>query len=72
MILTRYAMSGFKFREEFLDVASLALPGLRKALADSSRGIGTGCDVEQSLVGDRVLDDGLGVAFDGQHDCETW
>jgi hypothetical protein len=28
MILTRYAMSGFEFGEEFVGVASFTLPGL--------------------------------------------
>src|ERR1035438_2158313 len=67
MILTRYSMRGFEFREELLNVAPLPKPGLVQALPDSFASVGAGCDVEQPLIGSGVLDDGLGFALDCQH-----
>jgi hypothetical protein len=60
-------MSGFKFREKLLGVASLRLPRLLKALADSFAGIGAGGDIEQSLVSGCVLYDRLSLTLDRQH-----
>src|SRR5579872_3901498 len=67
MILTRHAMRGFEFGEELFHVTALALLCLFKALADAFASVGLGCDVEQALIGPSVLDDGFGLAFDGEH-----
>jgi hypothetical protein len=40
MILIRYAMLGFEFREKLLGIAALALLGLLRALADASVNVG--------------------------------
>src|ERR1700674_2315274 len=55
MILTRYAMLRFKFRKELFDVAAFPPLGLLQALANSFENVCVGGDVEQALVGLRVL-----------------
>src|ERR1039458_1550758 len=68
MVLTRYAVCGFEFGEEFLGVAPLSSLGLLQALADAFSSIGAGSDIEQALIGSRILQDGFSLAFDGEHD----
>src|SRR5580698_7222238 len=67
MILTRYAMRGFEFGEEFLDVAALAPLCLAEALADARGGVGAGGDVEESLIRLGVLNHGGRLAFHREH-----
>ncbi len=59
MILTRYAMGSFEFREQFFDLPPFSPPGLFRALADAFGGVGTGRDVEQAPIGFRILHDYL-------------
>src|ERR1035438_8562602 len=68
MILTRYAVRGIGFGKEVLGVAPLSSFGLLQALPDAFSSIGAGSDIEQALIGTRVLHDGFSVAFDGEHD----
>ena len=68
MILTRYAVCGFEFGKELLGVAPLSSLGLLQALADAFSSIGAGSDIEQALIGSRILHDGFSLAFDGEHD----
>src|SRR5580658_3912763 len=63
VILTRYAMRGFEFGEEFLDVAAFATLCLDQALADALAGIGAGGEVEEALIGLGIHDDSGSLAF---------
>ena len=63
MILIRYAMRGFEFREELPGVAALSLLGLLQSLADAFVSVGAGRDIEQPLIRSGILDDGFGLAF---------
>jgi hypothetical protein len=62
----RYAMGGFEFGKELLDVASFALLGLFEALADALVSVGASGDVEQALIGFCILNDGRCLALDRQ------
>src|ERR1035438_10290537 len=68
MILTRYAVRGIGFGKEVLGVAPLSSFGLLQALPDAFSSIGASSDIEQTLIGTRVLHDGFSLAFDGEHD----
>jgi len=68
MILTRYAILGFKFRKELFDVAAFPLLGLFQALADSLENLRAGADVEQALVSLGVLHNRRRFTLNGQDD----
>jgi hypothetical protein len=67
MILTRYAMRGFEFGEELLGVAPLTLLGLFETLANALACVGESGDIQETLVGLGVLDDGGSFALYGEH-----
>src|ERR1035437_3574316 len=68
MILTRYAACGFEFSKELLGVTPLSSLGLLQALADAFSSVGAGSDIEQALIGSRILHDGFSLALDREHD----
>jgi hypothetical protein len=48
-------MRSFELGEELLDVPYVSFSGLFRALPDSFTGIGARCDIEQALIGFRIL-----------------
>src|SRR5260370_5776212 len=68
MVLTRYAMFLAHLLEELSGWTSFALAKLFQSLADAFAGVGFGGEVEEALVGGGVLDDGFGLAVDGEDD----
>ena len=68
MILTRYAMRGFEFSEEFLHVSTFSLLGLFQALANAFASVRELGDVKESLIRLGVLHNGGRLAFDRKHD----
>src|ERR1022692_1479569 len=59
--LTRYAMPGFEFCEEFPRCPHLPLFRVLQALTDTLLSVGAGGDVEQPLVRFGILHDGGGL-----------
>jgi hypothetical protein len=56
-MLTRYAMRGFELVEELPRRPGLSSFSVLDVLTDTFRGLGSGGDVKQALIGFRVLDD---------------
>jgi hypothetical protein len=60
-------MLGFELVEEFAGRADSSFHNVIKSLADAFMNIGLSRDVEQSLVGGGVLNDGSCLSVDSQH-----
>jgi hypothetical protein len=60
-------MRGFELREKFLGVTPLPLLGFEQALANTFTRIGCSGDIEEALIGFGILDDGCGLALNGEH-----
>lgn len=61
-------MSGFKFAEEFCRGPDPTFAGVFEALSNPFVGVGLRCDIEQTLICLRVLDDRSSFAVDRQDD----
>jgi hypothetical protein len=60
-------MPGFKFLEEFSDWSRPALAGIFQALPDAFPCVRASGDVEQTLVGFRILHHGCSFSIHSQH-----
>src|ERR1700723_2892150 len=67
VILTRYAMRGFEFGKEILDVAAFAPLCLAEALANALTGIAAGSEVKEALIGLGILNHGNSLASHREH-----
>ena len=62
-------MRDFEFVEEFPGWPQLSFPGVLKTLPNALFCIRAGCDIEQTLVGFRILNNGRSLPVHGQHQC---
>src|SRR5467141_3397377 len=60
-------MRGFKLVEKLLRGSGLSFFRVRQALTDTFRNIGASSNVEQVLIGLRILHDGRGLSFHSKH-----
>src|ERR1039457_688833 len=67
VMLTRYAMPCFKLGEKLPDGAEPAVPCIFQTLPDALVRVGVSGDVEQVLIGFRILNYGLSFALNCQH-----
>jgi hypothetical protein len=66
MILTRPTIRGFEVGEEFLNVAALPSLSLFESLPDPFTRVRASGDIEQTLVGFRVLHHRRGFTLDSE------
>src|SRR5277367_2331302 len=67
VMLTTYAMLGFEFAEKLSYRSHLSLFRIPKALPDALFCVSPGGNVEQTLIGLRVLHNGRSFAFHRKH-----
>src|SRR5271157_4491231 len=67
VMLTRYAMPVLELVEKFPGRPDFSLSRILQALTDAFLCIGPGGDIEQSLIGFGVLDDGRRLPLHGEH-----
>src|ERR1035437_3677021 len=67
VMLTRYAMLGLELVEKLPRRADLSFFRVLQSLADTFLCVGTGGNVEQSLIGVGVLHDGCGLPLHRKH-----